>query len=474
MSKNEKAKVDVTSAEFEQKHDKDAHRLYIGVIVFLIAVFVGGFIYGISSVLALEGQFDMGESAVSDIPAPETKEQAYNLVIEAMQESIDKSPKLKADHAFQINTETINTGFGSELADTFNFVKDGLNDTIKNDFDFYETGFFEDISKKLKIPNISLEDIDDFQCNYISYRCRMCGQESIEPLENCSSCGCDLPYKMTLKDDYEIVLILKDTPQVLQNNFSVRTVDEVMNLLKGKYENTLNIKSLDFGYDALRIKLLINRFDKKVKYVEYSKDIDVKTNIEFLNEFSSLKSSNFDFKALEITAYTLTWPGITLNASEKSVEPKDRNNNIQARLTCDDTNKQNIKWKSSDESIIKVDDEGYLKSGKKIGDATVTASFEYGGNVYSAECVVHVRHIVSGVKLKVRNKTLNVGDTFRLEAKISPKNATVQTVKWYSTDESVLKVDENGVVTALSTGKAKAFAVTDDGAYRSSCEVTVK
>ena len=54
------------------------------------------------------------------------------------------------------------------------------------------------------------------------------------------------------------------------------------------------------------------------------------------------------------------------------------------------------------------------------------------------------------------------------------KKPTVRTVSWFTTDENVATVDENGTVTAVGPGKATVYALSDDMYYRSSCEVTVE
>ena len=73
-----------------------------------------------------------------------------------------------------------------------------------------------------------------------------------------------------------------------------------------------------------------------------------------------------------------------------------------------------------------------------------------------------------------KNVELGVGETFTLSTKVSPKKATIQTVKWYSENEAVATVDENGVVTAVAQGEVIVYALSDDGYYRSTCEVTVE
>ena len=69
---------------------------------------------------------------------------------------------------------------------------------------------------------------------------------------------------------------------------------------------------------------------------------------------------------------------------------------------------------------------------------------------------------------------LKVGDTSQFKAEIKPENATDATVTWSSSDEKVAEVDENGVVTAKSAGKATIKATANDGSGKSGVmEITV-
>ena len=156
-----------------------------------------------------------------------------------------------------------------------------------------------------------------------------------------------------------------------------------------------------------------------------------------------------------------------------TVEPHG-NNNLLATLTCDDATKYTVTWSSSDENILTVDDEGYFKAGKKEGSAVITASFDFNGKTYTDECTVHIRYSVESSKMSKTKLKLDVGETYKLEVKLSPKKATVKTVKWYTDDASIADIDENGVVTAKSVGTVTVYSLSDDGYFRSSCEVTVK
>lgn len=82
--------------------------------------------------------------------------------------------------------------------------------------------------------------------------------------------------------------------------------------------------------------------------------------------------------------------------------------------------------------------------------------------------------LVTGVTLNYANILLLKGDSFQLEATIIPSNADYKTLNWISSDSSVVKVDENGKLTALRKGTAVIKVVTTNGAFSADCQVTVK
>ena len=77
----------------------------------------------------------------------------------------------------------------------------------------------------------------------------------------------------------------------------------------------------------------------------------------------------------------------------------------------------------------------------------------------------------NGISLNAANKTLTVGETFTLEATVSPENTDNKTVTFTSSDASVATVDANGVVKAVKAGKATITATCGD--VSAVCEITV-
>lgn len=81
---------------------------------------------------------------------------------------------------------------------------------------------------------------------------------------------------------------------------------------------------------------------------------------------------------------------------------------------------------------------------------------------------------VTDISLDKKSMTLNAGGYLkRINAYIQISSATVSTVKWSSSDESVATVSVTGVVTPVSEGNCTITATTLDGGYTDSCEITV-
>ena len=80
---------------------------------------------------------------------------------------------------------------------------------------------------------------------------------------------------------------------------------------------------------------------------------------------------------------------------------------------------------------------------------------------------------VEGVKLEEKEISIKAGEEKKLNEVLSPDDATLRKVYWFSTDENTVTVDENGVIKGVSPGNTTVYLVTLDGNYKASCNVTV-
>lgn len=80
---------------------------------------------------------------------------------------------------------------------------------------------------------------------------------------------------------------------------------------------------------------------------------------------------------------------------------------------------------------------------------------------------------VTGVSLDKNSLALDRGSSQQLTATVSPDDAADKSVSWSSSDPSVVSVDEDGTVHALSAGSATVTATTSDGGFTDTCDVEV-
>ena len=129
-----------------------------------------------------------------------------------------------------------------------------------------------------------------------------------------------------------------------------------------------------------------------------------------------------------------------------------------------------LTWTSSNAKVATVNSKGIVTA-VAPGTATITVSNAASG--LSDTCTVSVRRAVKGVSLNQKTLNLNYRETALLEAMVTPRNATNQTIIWESSNMNVAKVTKKGLVTAIGSGTAIITAVTDDGGFAASCTVNV-
>ncbi|MBQ3271619.1 MAG: Ig-like domain-containing protein [Solobacterium sp.] len=161
--------------------------------------------------------------------------------------------------------------------------------------------------------------------------------------------------------------------------------------------------------------------------------------------------------------------GVSLNSDKLDIV-KENTDTLTPVFEPENATNKNVTWSSSDEGIVIVDENGVVTA-VEGGTATITATTEDGG--YTAQCEVTVIVLAEGIEITSDISEIKYGETAQLTAQISPANTTNQNVTWASIDESVLTVDENGVVTPVWEGTAAIIATSEDGGFTASREITV-
>ena len=129
-----------------------------------------------------------------------------------------------------------------------------------------------------------------------------------------------------------------------------------------------------------------------------------------------------------------------------------------------------IEWYSDDSEIAMVTGDGEV-IGTGVGETRIFARI---GSGAQAACVVTVTEKpVKYVELNKSKIRLKVGETYALQCKVRPNDATDKRLEWASSDESVATVDAFGNVTAVGKGSAKIGVRASNGVY-DLCRVKVE
>ena len=131
------------------------------------------------------------------------------------------------------------------------------------------------------------------------------------------------------------------------------------------------------------------------------------------------------------------------------------------------TTVKELTWESSDSSVFKVVEDGLVRA-VGIGTAEITATHKSG--LSESISLTADPTLVTGIDISTDRAMPNdfyPGDSFTLQASVAPITATDPTLLFKSSDESVLKVSDKGVVTAVGPGTAHIIITSPDGPMKS-------
>ena len=163
---------------------------------------------------------------------------------------------------------------------------------------------------------------------------------------------------------------------------------------------------------------------------------------------------------------------VSLNETTLNMETGDCYTLLATVLPSNASDKS-VNWSSNNDSVATVDSKGKITA-VSAGQVIITATTTDGG--LTASCTVSITQKIvpaTGIKLNYSELELSVGGSESLVATVLPTNATNKEVIWSSTNEAVVTVDENGLVSAVGTGDAIIVVKTVDGGYQGFCTITV-
>ncbi len=141
---------------------------------------------------------------------------------------------------------------------------------------------------------------------------------------------------------------------------------------------------------------------------------------------------------------------------------------LSAKVGPETTPYVDITWSSSNPKVASVDSSG-LVTPLKAGTVSIFATAKNG---VRARCVITVPQPVTKVKVSLSSVVIGKGEKVSVSASLYPTDAADKTVRWSSSDTSVVKVT-NGQIQGLKEGTASVTAASVNGPS-AVCQVTVR
>ena len=162
------------------------------------------------------------------------------------------------------------------------------------------------------------------------------------------------------------------------------------------------------------------------------------------------RTSNGITKTFEITVRELLASSIQLQASSLYLDP-EQTVTLEASILPIKTSNKSVTWHSDDTSVATVNEYGLVTTiTPGITNIWATTS-----NGITTSCTIHVNEIApSEIHIDTIFSSMLVDETIQLSVSFNPTKTTLQDVQWTSTDQTVLSVNNTGLLTALREGTA--------------------
>lgn len=418
------------------------------LIAFLILVFIGGIVFGAMEVLSTEGQHPPEEPYKQSLsPRPESKEDILAYLNTCVDRAASEQAKLEVSVSLSIDKDSVSFGDnGALLAQSFIYAQSGILEQLAARYPASGADFGEAFENPLR-PLIPAAD-------------------AINEAESAEE---DDRYRFTLtfpdeSDPFAVNSAVKE-------GFRMAQTEAVLGYFLESYEGFADADAVRVTVKELKIDADVNRLEDTVQTLTFSKTLVVTAEVTFRGELAAVGTRAVSFTLEEKTHYRFTLANLALKPQTLALK-KGEIKVIGAFVTA--SGDPTVQWSSSDPDIASVDAEGYVRAHRTSPDpVTITAQFEFLNKTYAAQTAVTVTVPVSKVKLSRYKLTLTPAQTAALTASVRPRDATIQSVLWFSDNPAVATVDADGTVTAIAPGQTTVYALTKDGYYKRSCAVTV-
>ena len=180
-------------------------------------------------------------------------------------------------------------------------------------------------------------------------------------------------------------------------------------------------------------------------------------------------SNIFATKSVLISFYATE---LNIDKNNITFNNKEERETITATVLPDYTTCKTVEWGSTNESVAKVNNNGYITPIGN-GECYITCRTIDGSRLYK-ECKVIVDFKATELTLDQTDITFIYEYGKKISATVGPEYTKNKKVEWTSSNKNIATVDENGLITPISNGKCEIICKTTDGSdIERKCNITV-
>ena len=142
-------------------------------------------------------------------------------------------------------------------------------------------------------------------------------------------------------------------------------------------------------------------------------------------------------------------PKLTLQIEKDYLSSKDKKDYSVMTVSIDgEIVTDGVEFSSSNEKIAKVNNNDEVIP---VGDGRATITAKYDG--MEATDDIKVITPIKSMSFTTTNSTVRIGKDLQMKLKVTPNDASMDTLTYTSSDEEIATVNANGIVTGISAGK---------------------
>ena len=259
------------------------------------------------------------------------------------------------------------------------YAKNKIMPTVDSWYDEDSTGKFGDMLEVR--PVVNLTDAENTASNYTTGL----ADENGAPVFNDEGVLVD-------EDFYYVTFKMNGAKASIKSadTFRTKSLSEVGEMLKKELSTVCKINKSTVAPADFGITLKVNRFTDKIDYLEVTRVYNVMADVSFIGNMSTFgeKSIEFTYKVTEHFDYyyagiSFTNQPLRLDVGEEAV--------LSVNAVMEDDSDYQVKFISTDESVIVVDEMGYVTALKESEEPVyVTVTLCYMGKIFTDKCPVYV------------------------------------------------------------------------------------